>query len=143
MYTAQATTEKDTLHNQLFLEADAIYEDCSTHPAIAALRSFNRHFSSRPLTRSELLLFLASMATFNRHTIGGIAILAGRLSDQVLPLLPKIGHEIGAHVLDAAVDEYGLRETITHVELARNFAPFLRTSIQEIKPPDTACSAAV
>jgi hypothetical protein len=142
MYTAQ-TTDKDALRKQLFPEADAIYEGCSTHPAIAALRSFNRHFSSRPLTRSELLLFLASMATFNRHTIGGIAILAGRVSDQILPLLPKVGHEIGAHVLDAAVDEYGLRETITHVELARNFAAYLGISMEEIEARENACPAAV
>ncbi len=143
MYTAQTTADKDALHKQLFPEANEIYEDCSTHPAIAVLRSFNRHFSSRSLTRSELLLFLASMATFNRHTIGGIAILAGRLSDQILPLLPKVGHEIGAHVLDAAVDEYGLRETITHVELARNFAEYLGISTEEIEARENACSAAV
>jgi hypothetical protein len=143
MFTARTTTDTDALHNQLFREADAIYDDCATHPAITTLRSFNRHFSSRPLARSELLLFLASMATFNRHTIGGIAILAGRLSDQVLPLLPKIGHEIGAHVLDAAVDEYGLRETNTHVELARNFAEHLGISPEEIEAPENACLAAV
>src|ERR1700716_3953218 len=143
MYTAQTTIGKDARHEQQFREADDIYEGCSTHPAIAALRSFNRHFSSRPLTRSELLLFLASMAAFNRHTIGGIAILAGRLSDQILPLLPKIGHEIGARVLDAAVDEYGLRETITHVELARNFAEHLGISTEEIEARENAGSAAV
>jgi Iron-containing redox enzyme len=143
MYTEQTTTDKDALHRHLFREAHEIYEDCFTHPAIAVLRSFNRHFSSRSLTRSELLIFLASMATFNRHTIGGIAILAGRLSDHILPLLPKVGHEIGAHVLDAAVDEYGLRETITHVELARNFAEYLGISAEEIEARENACSAAV
>jgi hypothetical protein len=143
MYTARTTIGKDALHKELFRAADAIYEDCSTHTAIAVLRSFNQHFSSRPLTPSELLLFLASMATFNRHTIGGIAILAGRLSDQILPLLPKIGHEIGACVLAAAVDEYGLRETITHVELARNFAAYLGISTEEIEARENACSAAV
>src|SRR5258708_23839324 len=142
MYTTQ-TTDKDALNKQVFQEADAIYEGCSTHRAIAALRAFNRHFSSRPLTRSELLLFLASMAAFNRHTIGGIAILAGRLSDQILPLLPKVGHEIGACVLDAAVDEYGLRETITHVELARNFTEYLGISTEQIEARKNACSAAV
>jgi hypothetical protein len=143
MYTAQTTIDKDALHKQVFRAAGEIHEGCSAHPAIAELRSFNRHFSSRPLTRPELLLFLASMAAFNRHTIGGIAILAGRLSDQILPLLPKVGHEIGAHVLDAAVDEYGLRETITHVELARNFAAFLGISAEEIEARENACSAAV
>jgi hypothetical protein len=143
MNTARTTIDKDALDKQLIREVDEIYEGCSTHSAITVLRSFNRHFSSRPLTRPELLLFLASMATFNRHTIGGIAILAGRLSDQILPLLPKVGHEIGACVLDAAVDEYGLRETITHVELARNFAAYLGISIEEIEARENACSAAV
>jgi hypothetical protein len=125
MYTSQATIDEDPPHDPGLSEAGEIYDGCLSHPALASLRSFNRHFSSRPLVRSELLLFLASMAAFNRHTIGGIAILAGRLSDQILPLLPKIGHEIGAYVLDAAVDEYGLRETVTHVELGRYFAEYL------------------
>jgi hypothetical protein len=141
MHTAQTTIGEDVLHEQR--EAGQIYESCSTHRALPVLRSFNLHFSSRPLSRSELLLFLASMATFNRHTIGGIAILAGRLSDQILPFLPKVGHEIGAHVLDAAADEYGLRETSTHVELARNFAEHLGISTDEIEARENACSAAV
>jgi hypothetical protein len=143
MHTAHTTIDKDAPHTHLFQDATEIEQDCSTHPAMEALRSFNRHFSSRSLTRPELLLFLASMATFNRHTIGGIAILAGRLSDQILPLLPKVGHEIGAHVLDAAVDEYGLRETITHVELARNFAEYLGIANEEIEARENACSTAV
>jgi hypothetical protein len=143
MHTIQTETGRDTLSKQIFREADEIYRYCSAHPAIAALRSFNRHFSFRSLTRSELLLFLSSMAIFNRHTIGGIAILAGRLSDQVLPLLPTKGHEIGAYVLDAAADEYGLRETVTHVELARNFAAHLGIPGDEIDARDNACAAAV
>ncbi len=143
MDTAQAMTDMIARHGHGFREADDIYGACFNHPAIAALRSFNQRFSSRPLMRSELTLFLASMAAFNRHTIGGIAILAGRLSDQVLPLLPKTGHEIGAYVLDAAVDEYGLRETVTHVELARGFAEHLGISAAEIEARDSACPAAV
>jgi hypothetical protein len=143
MYAANATVDRDVLRNNALAEAGDVYDGCFRHPAIEVLRAFNRRFSSRPLTRSELLLFLASMATFNRHTIGGIAILAGRLSDQVLPLLPKVGHEIGAHVLDAAVDEYGLRETNTHVELARNFAEHLGIPPEEIEARENACPAAV
>jgi hypothetical protein len=124
-------------------QAEAIYAACFRHPAISTLQTFNRHFDSRPLTRPELLLFLASMAAFNRHTIGGIAILAGRLSDEILPLAPRNGHEIGAYVLDAAVDEYGLRETITHVELARNFAEYLGLPCEEIEARENACPAAI
>jgi Iron-containing redox enzyme len=143
MESAQVLIDVDAFHKEVFSEADEIFESCRRHPALVALRTFNRHFASRPLSRSGLLLFLASMAAFNRHTIGGIAILAGRLSDQVLPFLPKNGHEIGAYVLDAAVDEYGLRETVTHVELARNFAQRLGVSLAEIEWRDNACSAAI
>lgn len=125
------------------LDADDIYDACLRHPAVAALESFNEHLASRPLTRRELRLFLASLAAFNRHTIGGIAILAGRLSDEMLPHLPKNGHEIGAYVLDAAVDEYGLRESVTHVELARNFAEHLGVSSDEVETRDHACPAAI
>jgi hypothetical protein len=143
MDTALSTMDEEVLGEHVFHDADEICQGCFNHPAVAALRSFNRHFASRALTRSELLLFLASMAAFNRHTIGGIAILAGRLSDQILPLLPKTGHEIGAYVLDAAVDEYGLRESATHVELARNFAGYLGISTEEVESQDNACPAAM
>lgn len=123
--------------------ADTIYENCIKHPAVGSLRSFNRNFVGRPLSRSELVLFLSSMAAFNRHTVGGIAILAGRLSDEILPRRPTTGHEIGAYVLDAAVDEYGLRETATHVELARNFAAHLGISSAEVEARENACASAV
>jgi hypothetical protein len=124
-------------------EADAIYAGCFDHTAVAALRSFNGKFGSRPLTRPELVLFLASMAAFNRHTIGGIAILAGRISDEILRYLPKTGHEIGALVLDAAVDEYGLRESVTHVELGRSFAGHLGISADEVEARENASAAAL
>jgi hypothetical protein len=142
MDTAEVTFDKETLRNSSIPVADEIYLNCSGHPAFRALRSFNHLFSTRALCRSELLLFLASMAAFNRHTVGGIAILAGRLSDQILPLLPKCGHEIGAYVLDAAIDEYGLRETTTHVELGRNFAEYLGIPGDEVESLENACPAA-
>ena len=124
-------------------DAESIYESCFSHAAVATLREFNTHFASRSLTLDELRLFLSSMAAFNRHTIGGIAILAGRLSDEILAYLPRNGHEIGAYVLDAAVDEYGLRESITHVELGRNFAEYLGISAHEVEARQNACSAAI
>jgi hypothetical protein len=143
MDTARTMVARKVLHEQVFREADEVYQECANHGAIAELRLFNRHFASRPLSRPELLLFMASMAAFNHHTIGGIAILAGRLSDQILPLLPRTGHEVGAYVLDAAVDEYGLRETVTHVELARKFTEYLGISAQDIDVRENACSAAI
>ncbi len=61
----------------------------------------------------------------------------------MLPLLPTVGHEIGAYVLDAAVDEYGLRETVTHVQLGRSFAEHLGISTDEIEARQNACPAAI
>jgi len=109
---------------------------------LTALHSFNRHFASRPLTTSELTLFLASMAAFNQHTIAGIAILAGRLSDELLPYDPVHGHEVGAYVLDAAVDEYGLRESRDHLELARIFAAHLGVPPAAVAERRNACVSA-
>jgi hypothetical protein len=143
MDTASMTIAGNRFRDPIILEADEIYEACFHHPAVGALQAFDRHFDSRPLTRTELRLFLASMASFNRHTIGGIAILAGRLSDEILPVVPKRGHEVGAYVLDAAVDEYGLRESVTHVELARDFAEYLGVSSEEVEAPTNACTAAI
>ena len=143
MDTALRLLDGNRIPNPTFPSADEIYEACFHHSAIAALKAFNAHFDSRSLTRPELRLFLASMASFNRHTIGGIAILAGRLSDEILPLRPRNGHEVGAYVLDAAVDEYGLRESVTHVELARNFAEHLGVSAEEVEARENACTAAL
>jgi pyrroloquinoline quinone (PQQ) biosynthesis protein C len=143
MESAQALVDVQSNRGSAAGDAEETYRDCRSHPALAALRSFNRRFSARSLSRSELLLFLASMAAFNRHTIGGIAILAGRLSDQILPLQPVKGHEVGAFVLDAAVDEYGLRESVTHVELARNFAQYLGLSTDDIEARSNAIGAAI
>jgi hypothetical protein len=143
MDTALTALGRNRAASPVFREADEIYESCFYHPAIEALQTFNQHFDSRPLTRTELRLFFASMASFNRHTIGGIAILAGRLSDDILPLLPKTGHEVGAYVLDAAIDEYGLRESVTHVELARNFAEYLGVSPEEVEAKGNGCASAI
>jgi hypothetical protein len=123
-------------------EADDIYRRCIDFP-LTALQSFNRHLASRPLTSPELTLFLASMAAFNRHTIAGIAILAGRLSDELLPHAPELGHEVGAHVLDAAVDEYGLRETRDHLKLARRFAEHLGVPPSAMGNRHNACASAI
>jgi hypothetical protein len=143
MNTAHSTIGAHAMRGSVVLSADELHEYCTNHPAISALKAFNGHFATRALSRSELLLFLASMATFNRHTVAGIPILAGRLSDQVLPIFPRRGHEIGAYVLDAAVDEYGLRESVTHVELARKFAEHLGCTQQEVEARDNACPVAI
>jgi pyrroloquinoline quinone (PQQ) biosynthesis protein C len=143
MNTAAARLETPVDRGGPMVGADEIYDACLRHPAIDSLNSFNRHMATRPLTGSELRLFFASMAAFNRHTVAGIAILAGRLSDEMLSFLPTTGHEIGAYVLDAAVDEYGLRESTTHVELARNFAGYLGISAADVEARENACPAAL
>lgn len=129
--------------NEPYESGVEIYEGFCRHPAAATLDLFNEHLASRALSRPELRLFLGSMAAFNRHTIGGIAILAGRLSDEILPRTPTKGHEIGAYVLDAAVDEYGLRESVTHVELARRFAEHLGIASEDVEARSNACPAAL
>lgn len=129
--------------NEPYDPAREVYEGCGRHSAITTLDVFNAHLSSRLLTAPELRLFLASMAAFNRHTIGGIAILAGRLSDEILPLVPTLGHEISAYVLDAAVDEYGLREGVTHVELARQFAQHLGVCAEEVEARNNASATSL
>jgi hypothetical protein len=137
-----AVATRDTDSHSESCQADHIYRCCAEHP-LTALQSFNRHLATRPLTNPELTLFLASMAAFNQHTIAGIAILAGRLSDELLPHAPEHGHEVGAYVLDAAVDEYGLRETRDHVELARRFAAHLGVQSAAVRDRSNACASAI
>jgi hypothetical protein len=136
-----STAEMELIPAQGGFGPAGLHEQCLGHPGLAALARFNAHLAARALTHAELRLFLASMAAFNRHTIGGIAILAGRLSDEVLPHRPHSGHEVGAFVLDAAVDEYGLRGTVTHVELARKFAEYLGVPPGEVDERRYACAA--
>jgi hypothetical protein len=143
MNTAGSTIGTHAPRSNLVQSAEHLHHYCSHHPALAALKRFNTHLASRALDHSERVTFLASMAAFNRHTVGGIPILAGRLSDQLLPICPRRGHEIGAFVLDAAVDEYGLRESATHVELARTFAEHLGVSLEEVESRAHACPAAL
>jgi hypothetical protein len=137
-----AVARFDTDSHSDSYEADQIYRRCVDYP-LTELRSFNRHLASRPLTHPELTLFLASMAAFNRHTIAGIAILAGRLSDELLPREPTLAHQVGAYVLDAAVDEYGLRESLDHVQLARRFAEHLGVSAEAVESRGNACASAI
>jgi Iron-containing redox enzyme len=122
---------------------DDVWRDIESHPAMRVLNDFNRHLAARVLTLPERLLFLASVAAFNRHTVAGIAILAGRISDEILPLQPRTGHRVGASVLDAAVDEYGLHGGPTHVELARDFANYLGVDPKEVEATANAAPTAL
>jgi len=46
-------------------------------------------------------------------------------------------------VLDAAIDEYGLRESATHVELGRRFAEHLGISAADVESRANACPTAI
>lgn len=90
-------------------------------PAIAALDAFNARLEAG-LSPEVARAFAASLYAFNRGTPAGIAQLAGRWADHLAETDPLHAHGHAAHILAAAVDEYGLTGTRPHVELFASFA---------------------
>ena len=120
----------------------AIYNEAAGHPGVAALHGFLDRLAERELTRAGLLAFFASMTAFVRHITPGIPALASRLSDALLPIAPYRAHGIAAHVLGAAIDEYGFSGTKPHAELLRDFAGYFGLTEAEIEDPRHAVPAA-
>jgi hypothetical protein len=120
----------------------AIYEAAAEDPGSAALQTFLDRLAAREVGRAGLLAFFASMTAFVRHITPGIPSLAARLSDALLPIAPYRAHGIAAHVLGAAIDEYGFSGTKPHAELLRDFAAYFGLTEAEIEDPRRAVPAA-
>ena len=124
-------------------KAQPVYDLCHNSDGIKALNKFNGLLETRALTLNQRRIFLASLRSFNRHTIGGIAALVYRLSDELGSLLPYGAHRLAAQIMDAAMDEYGLRGTKPHDELFLDFAVHLGVSQEEVEDQSEGVHSAI
>lgn len=91
-------------------EVQRLKQDIFSHPAMAALDRFGARLQHRPLSRSELAVFFASVGRFVLEIPPGIVALASRITDHYLTRTPFDALRMGARILFAAVDEYGLSQ---------------------------------
>ena len=110
---------------------------------MAELHKFNIQLSRRRLTAPGLLIFLASLWRFNKNIASGIPVLASRLADDLSEIAPLHAHKVAAHILDAAVDEFGLGNNRSHWRLFFDFAKHFKFSPQEVMDPAHAAKSAV
>ncbi|WP_082547984.1 iron-containing redox enzyme family protein [Massilia sp. Root335] len=87
-----------------------------------ALEKFNRKLGEcQPMSQKAAEVYICSIYSLHRTAPSGIAHLAARLTDELMPIAPFDAHAMTAWVLDAAADEYGLRGGETHTELLARF----------------------
>lgn len=100
------------LYTHLPLEIDpsveALKDEVFSHPAVKILEEFGENLKSRPLTRDEVRILLASEGVFVLEVPPGVLALSSRLTDEWFRIDPFQATGRAARVLFAAIDEYGL-----------------------------------
>ncbi len=115
-----------------------LYAYAKQHAGTKVLHRFNANLAVGELPKEKLKIFFASMTAFVRHITPGIPALASRLTDELYEELPYRAHGIAAHILDAAIDEYGLSGTKPHAELLRDFALHFDLPEADLNAPGNA-----
>jgi pyrroloquinoline quinone (PQQ) biosynthesis protein C len=87
---------------------EALKTDVFSHPAVKVLEAFGDNLRSRPLTREEVRVLLASEGLFVLEVPPGVVALASRLTDEWFEIDAFEATGRAARILYAAVDEYGL-----------------------------------
>jgi pyrroloquinoline quinone (PQQ) biosynthesis protein C len=87
---------------------EALKTDVFSHPAVKVLEAFGENLRSRPLTREEVRVLLASEGLFVLEVPPGVVALASRLTDEWFEIDAFQATGRAARILYAAVDEYGL-----------------------------------
>jgi hypothetical protein len=87
---------------------EALKETVFSHPAVKVLEDFGDNLRSRPLTRDEVRILLASEGVFVLEVPPGVLALSSRLTDDWFQIDPFAATGRAARVLFAATDEYGL-----------------------------------
>lgn len=84
--------------------------EITSHGGMKALEAFGTNLRSRPLERSELLIFLATTSAFFREIPSGIVALALRVTDDWIARERFGAVAKGATILYSAIDEFGLQQ---------------------------------
>ncbi len=87
---------------------EALKTDVFSHPAVKVLEAFGENLRSRPLSREEVRVLLASEGLFVLEVPPGVVSLASRLTDEWFEIDAFQATGRAARILYAAVDEYGL-----------------------------------
>ena len=107
------------------------------HWGFEELNKFGVNFCSRPMSKDELKVFLSTLVAFVGDIPNGIVSLALRITDEWMNKDPLNATRIGAAVLFAAVDEYGLQDMekgpqITHHQLFLEFSELCGVTSQDL-----------
>jgi hypothetical protein len=114
--------------------------EIENHGALIELATFGRNLASRPLTLEERKIYFATMWAFFKEIPTGILALALHVSDDWLTRDQWNGTAMGAHILFADVDEFGL-QTIhkkfqpTHHHLFHDLVNFLGVEDGDFSDP--------
>lgn len=87
---------------------EGLKEDVFSHPAVKVLEAFGDNLRSRPLTRDQIRVLLASEGMFVLEVPPGVLSLASRMTDEWFEIDAFQATGRAARILFAAVDEYGL-----------------------------------
>lgn len=109
-----------------------LLHEVRSHHAIDEVRAFNERLKGEKLSHERLRVFLSSLLSFNRHVAAGIAVLSGRLVDELIESSPFEAHKLASMLLRSASDEFGLGGKYTHAELFAQFSEELGVQRNEI-----------
>lgn len=122
-------------------EIDAMEGRLRAHVALKELSDFGQLLASRALDARELKTFFATMGAFFKPVPTGILALALKVTDDFLDRGDRYGATaMGAHILYADVDEFGLHDLRnglrgTHHQLFQQLTSHLGVTEQEMEDP--------
>ena len=120
--------------------SQALKAEIHRHDGMNELELFGKHLSSRPLTKHELRIFLATTGAFFREIPGGILALGLRVTDDWITRDRFHAVSKGATVLYSAVDEFGLSDPRgiggSHHELFLSMTQHWGFGAEELTDPD-------
>jgi Iron-containing redox enzyme len=101
-------TKYTHLPMQVSQSVEDLKAEVFSHPAVKVLEAFGNNLRSRPLTRDEVRVLLASEGMFVLEVPPGVVALASRITDEWFEIDAFQATGRAARILFAAVDEYGL-----------------------------------
>jgi hypothetical protein len=121
------------LDPEIAAELDALEERIRGHAAMRELADFGQLLAARPLDPAGLKTFFATMGAFFRNIPTGIMALALRVCDEEIARDRYNATSVGAYLLFADVDEFGLQDLRsglqpTHHQLFRELTHHLQVS---------------
>jgi pyrroloquinoline quinone (PQQ) biosynthesis protein C len=139
-----ATKRQETVVSNTVL--DTIVNDMQNHSAIHTLHAFGSLLRKYPLSHANTQKFLASLWIFFEEVPTGIMACALNICDQYRDINPWESTSVGARILIANIDEFGLQDShnqyySTHHQLFLQLANRLGVSGTQLKNNDNIMQA--